>query len=115
MKKLSVVIPTLNEEKGVVVTINRIPFDELKKKGYSVEVLVVDSNSKDRTVELAKKNGAKVVIESRLGYGRAYKTGFENSKGDIIVTFLAVLEMVKLNLVKVVQHVQTGIIRIFYL
>jgi len=36
-------------------------------------------------------------------------------KGDIIVTFLAVLEMVKLNLVKVVQHVQTGIIRIFYL
>ncbi len=36
-------------------------------------------------------------------------------KGDIIVTFLAVLEMVKLNLVKIVQHVQTGIIRIFYL
>jgi len=36
-------------------------------------------------------------------------------KGDIIVTFLAVLEMVKLNLVNVVQHVQTGIIRIFYL
>ena len=36
-------------------------------------------------------------------------------KGDIIVTFLAVLEMVKLNLIKVVQHVQTGIIRIFYL
>ncbi len=36
-------------------------------------------------------------------------------KDDIIVTFLAVLEMVKLNLVNVVQHVQTGIIRIFYL
>ena len=36
-------------------------------------------------------------------------------KGDIIVTFLAVLEMVKLNLINVVQHVQTGIIRIFYL
>ena len=36
-------------------------------------------------------------------------------KGDIIITFLAVLEMVKLNLVKVVQHVQTGIIRLFYL
>ena len=36
-------------------------------------------------------------------------------KGDIIITFLAVLEMVKLNLVKIVQHVQTGIIRLFYL
>ena len=36
-------------------------------------------------------------------------------KGDIIITFLAVLEMVKLTLIRIVQHVQTGIIRIFYL
>ena len=35
-------------------------------------------------------------------------------KGEIIVTFLALLEMVKLNLVKIVQHVESGIIRIFY-
>lgn len=35
-------------------------------------------------------------------------------KGDIIVTFLALLEMVKLNLVNIVQHVESGIIRIFY-
>ena len=36
-------------------------------------------------------------------------------KGDIIVTFLALLEMVKLNLVKIIQHVESGIIRIFYI
>ena len=36
-------------------------------------------------------------------------------KSDIIVTFLAILEMVKLCLIQVVQHVQTGIIRLFYL
>lgn len=36
-------------------------------------------------------------------------------KGEIIVTFLALLEMVKLNLVKIVQHVESGIIRIFYI
>lgn len=35
-------------------------------------------------------------------------------KSDIIVTFLAVLEMVKLSLVQLVQHVQTGIIRLLY-
>ncbi|MEA3279001.1 MAG: segregation/condensation protein A [Thermodesulfobacteriota bacterium] len=35
-------------------------------------------------------------------------------KGDIILTFLAILEMVKLRLVRIVQHVQTGIIRLFY-
>lgn len=35
-------------------------------------------------------------------------------KGDIILTFLAILEMVKFRLVRIVQHVQTGIIRLFY-
>jgi len=36
-------------------------------------------------------------------------------KSEVIVTFLAILEMVKLMLIKVAQHVQTGIIRLFYL
>jgi len=36
-------------------------------------------------------------------------------KHEIIVTFLAVLEMVRLTLIRIVQHVQTGVIRIFYL
>lgn len=35
-------------------------------------------------------------------------------KKDVVVTLLAVLEIVKLELVKIVQHVQTGIIRLFY-
>ncbi|MDX2501295.1 MAG: segregation/condensation protein A [Deltaproteobacteria bacterium] len=37
------------------------------------------------------------------------------NKNEIIVTFLAVLEMVKLTLIRIVQHVQTGVMRIFYL
>ena len=36
-------------------------------------------------------------------------------KSEIIVTFLAILEMVRLSLIEIVQHVETGIIRIFYL
>jgi segregation and condensation protein A len=36
-------------------------------------------------------------------------------KSEVIVTFLAILEMVKLNLIRVAQHVQTGIIRLFYI
>ena len=36
-------------------------------------------------------------------------------KSDIIVTFLAILEMVRLNLLSINQHVQTGIIRLIYL
>jgi segregation and condensation protein A len=36
-------------------------------------------------------------------------------KAEIIVTFLALLEMVKLNLIQIVQHIESGIIRLFYL
>jgi segregation and condensation protein A len=36
-------------------------------------------------------------------------------KQDIVVTFLAILEMAKLNLIKIVQHLQSGILRLFYL
>jgi len=39
----------------------------------------------------------------------------DSDRGDIIVTFLAILEMVKLLLVRVAQHVQTGVIRLFYI
>ena len=37
------------------------------------------------------------------------------NKSEIIITFLSVLEMVKLSLIKITQNVQTGIIRLFYL
>ncbi len=36
------------------------------------------------------------------------------TKNHVIVTFLAVLEMVKLSLIRVAQHLQTGVIRLFY-
>ncbi len=39
----------------------------------------------------------------------------EAVKSEVIVTFLAILEMVRLSLVRIVQHVQTGVIRLFYL
>jgi len=78
--KVSVVIPTINEESSIGSVIDEIP-EEL-----DAEVVVVDSNSKDRTVEIAQEKGAKIINENRLGYGRAYKTGFENATGDIIVT-----------------------------
>lgn len=46
----------------------------------------------------------------------AFRDLFEANvtKNDIIITFLAVLEMVKMGLVRVAQHIQTGIIRLFY-
>jgi len=37
------------------------------------------------------------------------------TKGELVVTFLAILEMVKLSLIGIIQNVQTGVIRLFYL
>jgi len=84
--KITFVIPTLNEEEGIGITIDSIPDEELKKRGWEYDILVIDGNSKDRTRDIARKKGAKVVIEGRKGYGRAYKTGLAKADGEIIVT-----------------------------
>lgn len=84
--KVSIVLPTLNEEEGIGETIDSINMDKFKKKGWDIEILVVDGNSTDRTREIAKEKGARVIIEPRKGYGRAYKTGLYRVEGDIIVT-----------------------------
>ena len=83
--KVSVVIPTMNEEQSIGQVLDSV-HSTLRQAGIDHEMLIVDTNSKDRTKEIAKDKGAKVIEEPRRGYGRAYKTGFENAKGDVIVT-----------------------------
>jgi segregation and condensation protein A len=57
-------------------------------------------------VDILEKKGSITFIEL---------FGPDSNKGDIIITFLAVLEMVKLNLVRIMQHLQSGTIRLFYI
>ena len=84
-KMISIVMPALNEELSIGKTIDEIPVIELQKRNYNVEILVIDGYSRDKTVEIAKSKGAKVILSKR-GYGRQYKIGFKQAKGDIIVT-----------------------------
>jgi glycosyltransferase involved in cell wall biosynthesis len=77
--KLSVVIPCYNEEDGVREVIGRMP--------RSIdEIVVVDNNCTDRTAEVARSLGARVVAEKVPGYGAAYKAGLAAATGDVIVT-----------------------------
>jgi len=83
--KVSIIIPTMNEEASIGEVMDTIK-DSMKNFEGDYEVLVVDTNSKDRTREIAAEKGAKIIDEPRRGYGRAYKTGFEKAEGDIIAT-----------------------------
>ncbi len=78
---ISYIIPALNEEESIGSVIERI-----RKIDRDGEIIVVDSDSTDKTAEIAKSLGAIVVNESERGYGRAYKKGFSVAKGDVIVT-----------------------------
>ncbi|UCF13847.1 MAG: glycosyltransferase family 2 protein [Thermoplasmatales archaeon] len=84
--KINVIMPTLNEEVGIGKTIDSINKEFFKKNNWELEIVIVDGDSKDKTQEIAKKKGAKIIVEKRKGYGRAYKTGMSQVTGDIIVT-----------------------------
>lgn len=86
MKTISIVIPALNEEKGIGPVLREIPIKELKAMGYNTEVIVVDNGSHDQTPHIARSHGARVIIQPIRGYGNAYKAGFANAHGDIIAT-----------------------------
>jgi glycosyltransferase involved in cell wall biosynthesis len=85
-KKVTIVIPALNEELGIEKTIRAVPTAEIDKIGYQTQVLVVDNGSDDSTAELAARAGAQVVSELDRGYGTALKKGFAAAGGDVIVT-----------------------------
>jgi glycosyltransferase involved in cell wall biosynthesis len=79
---VTVILPTRNEEEALGPTIDAIPRGWCK----DLEIMIVDGNSSDRTREIALEKGIRVHLEPRKGYGRAYRTGFDVAKNDIIVT-----------------------------
>ena len=80
--KISVVIPVLNEEKSIGLVLDAIP------KTLVNEIVVVDNRSSDQTALIARSKGAKVVHESRRGYGRACLTALRTLDRPEAVVFL---------------------------
>jgi len=79
---LSVVMPTLNEERGVAECIDRV-VAALEALDVEGEVIVSDSST-DRTPEIAREKGAIVVEPDEPGYGYAYQYAFERCRGEYV-------------------------------
>lgn len=83
--KYSFILPCKNEEKALPTVIDKIKkvMKNLKEKSY--EIIVSNNLSTDKSPQIAKKRGAKVVNQPTLGYGAAYLKGLEHAKGKILI------------------------------
>jgi len=81
--EVSVIIPTMNEEASIGAVLDEVL---AAFRGRDIEIVIVDTDSRDRTRDIATGKGARVVVEPRRGYGRAYKTGFAASRGTYLAT-----------------------------
>ena len=87
--RLTIFFPAFNEEENVAETVRRALDDVGPLVGGSIEVLVVDDGSTDRTPELADALAAtdprvKVHHQANRGYGGALRAGFEHATGELI-------------------------------
>lgn len=78
--RVSVVVPAINEERNIGHVLSALP-DDLH------EVILVDGDSRDKTVEAARRAypGVKVLRQSGRGKGDAFRTGFAAVTGNLVV------------------------------
>ena len=79
---ISVIIPVFNEESSIGRVLDDLPQEKLK------EIIVVDNACTDNTAEVAQKHGARVVEETRRGYGSACLKGISELNGTDIIVFI---------------------------
>jgi glycosyltransferase involved in cell wall biosynthesis len=81
MLKLSLIIPTFNEERHIKACLEAVAKQTVKP----YEVIVVNNNSTDRTLEIAEKyEFVSIVHEKKQGRGHARTRGFNEANGDIL-------------------------------
>ncbi|NIY73635.1 glycosyltransferase [Marivivens donghaensis] len=82
---ISIVIRTLNEARHLGDLFEMIAKQDVR--GHEVEVVLVDSGSTDGTVDIAQRNGAKIVTitKQEFSFGRSLNRGCEAAKGDALV------------------------------
>ena len=106
MPTIKVIIPAFNEEKSIAKVITEIP-------DFVEEIVVVNNNSTDQTVQVATKAGASVLTEKSKGYGCACLKGIDylsqkDKTPDILVFLDGDFSDFPQELTKVIQPIIDG-------
>jgi glycosyltransferase involved in cell wall biosynthesis len=84
MKRISVVIPTFNEDKGLDRFLRQFDRQTLPRELF--ELIIVDGNSTDKTRDIAKEYADKVILQESEGIGGARNDGVLAAKAPIVAT-----------------------------
>jgi len=80
--KVTVVVPAYNESEFIIPTLKSL----INQTYNEFELIVVDNNSDDDTAEVAKRYGARVILEKKKGVAAARQAGFMAARGEIILS-----------------------------
>ena len=84
MSKVSIVIPTINEANNLPLLLSDLSI--IQKEG---EIIIVDCDSEDKTIDIANIYGAKVCKSNERNRGLQLHMGAKNSKGEWIRSLLS--------------------------
>lgn len=89
MRNVIIMLPTLDEAKGLEAVAENIPHEKMKEMGWNCQVWVVDGGSNDDTKAVARKNQFQFIPQQGKGKGAAIRLGFskflESGKDALIM------------------------------
>jgi len=112
-KQVSVIVPAYNEEETLAELTERI-VNSLAKNNIDGEMIIVDDGSKDKTGQVADalshqySHVENIHHRRELGKSAAIRTGFKQSKGDVIVTMDADLQYLPEEIPRLLQLIDEG-------
>jgi cellulose synthase/poly-beta-1,6-N-acetylglucosamine synthase-like glycosyltransferase len=101
--KYSIILPVRNEENNIGKMLKSLHDAPGLKK---CNLLIVDGKSSDKTVEIAKSYGARVIVQEKLGISNARNLGWQHAEGQILIFLEADAEVDKNFITNIIKYTQ---------